>query len=115
MPLEYFLDHITHVAVPHVRLAQDVIVDLRQGANGGADHSVAEIQLSLIAIGKGSGREIDRRQGKIGVVEAAEVRAEDARLLQLAAGATNRFRGSGKGFYGDAEAEGEAEGDGDWI
>ena len=98
--LEDLFDDVTDIAMPHVRLAERLLADLGELADGIADHRVAEVELPLIAIGERSGPEVDRRQRQRLVVQAGEVLAEQTRLLQLAAGRANRLARPGECLHG---------------
>src|ERR1700730_6950037 len=97
--LEDFLDDVTHIAVPHVRGTERLLINLGQLADGIADHGVAEVQFPLVAIGEWSSREVDGRQREGLIVEAGEVLTKQPRLLQLAAGRANRFARPGESLH----------------
>src|SRR5438094_9657712 len=100
--LENFLDDIADIAVSHVGFTERLLVDLRQVANGVADHGVTQVQLSLIAVGERPGRKVHRREREGLVIERGEVLAEQARLFQLAGGGTDRLAGASQCFPGDS-------------
>ena len=96
---EHLLDHVADIAVPHVGLAEHALVDAGDLADGLADDGVAEIQLPLVAVGEGTGGEIDGRQRQRLVVEPGEVLAEQPRLLQLAVGGADCLARSGERLH----------------
>src|SRR5207244_1214872 len=98
--LENFLDDIADIAVSHVGFTQRLLVDLRQVANGVADHGVTQVQLSLIAVGERPGRKVHRREREGLVIERGEIFAQQARLFQLAGGGADRLTRASKCLHG---------------
>ena len=117
MALQNLFDHVAHVAVAHVGLAERVVVDLCQLTDRGPDHRITEIEPALVAVGKRPRREVNGREWQGGIVERGEVLTEQPRLLQLAAGGANRFRRlrpclHGHLAYGEVDGEADAEANG---
>ena len=92
------LDHVAHVGVAEVGLAEGFFVHLGHLADGVSDHGISQVQLSLVAVGERPRCEIDRRQGKGQVIPPGQVFAQQPGFFQLAAGRTDRLGNPGELF-----------------